>query len=228
LTAAGKTVTYERDSIRRVQRRRGVSETIKVEVFYDYGCPYVHAAAVWIDRVKAALGDSLQVTWRYFPLEQVNSVEGPEWKLWEQPADYKSRGRGAFHGAIAARCQGEEAFERFHLALLNAKHVDGKEHSRRETLLEAAEAANLDLARFERDLDDSSLLAKIGPDYEEAREKYGVFGTPTFVFEDGSSAYIKMRPAASSEDAVKVFEEFVQTVQGRPYIAEIKRPTKPQ
>ena len=30
-----------------------------------------------------------------------------------------------------------------------------------------------------------------------------------------------------NEDAVAVFEDFVQTVQGRPYIAEIKRPTKP-
>jgi predicted DsbA family dithiol-disulfide isomerase len=204
-----------------------VSETIKVEVFYDYGCPYVHAAAVWIDEVKTALGDKLQVTWRYFPLEQVNSTEGPEWKLWEQPADYKSRGRGAFHGAIAARKQGEEAFERFHLSLLKAKHVDGKEHSSRETLLEAAKTANLDLAQFERDLDDTSLLANIGPDFQEGREKYGVFGTPTFVFEDGSSAYIKMRPAAPNGDAVQVFEEFVHTVKGRPYIAEIKRPTKP-
>jgi predicted DsbA family dithiol-disulfide isomerase len=227
LTAAGKTVTYVPNINRSNDRRRGVSETIKVEIFYDYGCPYVHAAAVWVDSVKAELGDRLQVNWRYFPLEQVNSTEGPEWKLWEQPADYKSRGRGAFHGAIAARNQGEDAFERFHLALLRAKHEDGKEHSRRETLLEAAQAANLDLKRFERDLDDSSLLAKIGPDYEEAREQYGVFGTPTFVFEDGSSAYIKMRPAAPNGDAVTVFEDFVQTVQGRPYIAEIKRPTKP-
>jgi predicted DsbA family dithiol-disulfide isomerase len=204
-----------------------VSETIEVEVYYDYGCPYVHAAAVWIDSVKAVLGDRLQVRWRYFPLEQVNSVEGPEWKLWEQPADYKSRGRDAFHGAIAARNQGEEAFERFHLALLHAKHVDGKEHSQRETLLEAASAANLDLARFELDLDDRSLLAKIGPDYDEARERHGVFGTPTFVFPDGASAYIKMRPAAPTEDAVTVFEDFVEVVQGRRYIAEIKRPVKP-
>jgi predicted DsbA family dithiol-disulfide isomerase len=200
---------------------------IKVDIFYDYGCPYVHAAAVWIDRVKAELGDRLHVNWRYFPLEQVNSDEGPDWKLWEQPADYKSRGRDAFHAAIAARNQGEDAFERFHLALLHAKHVEGKEHSRRATLLEAAEAAKLDLARFERDLDDRSLLGKIGSDFEEGREQHGVFGTPTFVFPNGSSAYIRMRPAAPQEEAVAVFEEFVGTVQGRPYIAEIKRPSKP-
>jgi hypothetical protein len=36
-----------------------------------------------------------------------------------------------------------------------------------------------------------------------------------------------MRPAAPQEEAVAVFEEFVGTVQGRPYIAEIKRPSKP-
>jgi predicted DsbA family dithiol-disulfide isomerase len=204
-----------------------VSDTIKVEVFYDYGCPYVHAAAVWLDTVKSTLGDRLDVTWRYFPLEQVNSVEGPEWKLWEQPADYKSRGRDAFHGAIAARNQGEDAFQRFHLALLHAKHVEGKEHSKRETLLEAAQMAGLDITRFERDLADRSLLAKIGEDYEFAREEHGVFGTPTFVFPDGSSAYIKMRPAAPAGDAVAVFEDFVKTVQGRSYISEIKRPKKP-
>lgn len=204
-----------------------MADKISFEVFYDYGCPYVHAAAVWLDRVKASLGDNLHVTWRYFPLEQVNTVEGPDWKLWEQPVDYKSRGRGAFQGAIAARNQGEEAFNRFHLALLNARHVEGKEHSNRDTLLEAAKAAGLDIARFERDLDNPDLIAKIGTDFEEGRDQYGVFGTPTFVFPDGSSAYIKMLPAAAPEEAVAVFEEFVQVVKDRPYISEIKRPKKP-
>lgn len=204
-----------------------VSDKIKIDVFYDYGCPYVYAAGIWMDRVQAELGDQIEVNWRYYPLEQINSQEGPEWKLWEQPADYKSRGLGAFHGAIAARNQGEDAFKRFHLALLKAKHEEGKEHSRRETLVEAAQTAGLDLAQFETDLDDRSLLAKIGPDWDEGHDTHGAFGTPTFVFEDGSAAYIKMRPAAPAEDAVKVFNEFVQTVQGRPYIAEVKRPNKP-
>ncbi|MDP9472752.1 MAG: hypothetical protein M3Q71_19155, partial [Chloroflexota bacterium] len=64
--------------------------------------------------MREQLGDRLQVNWRYFPLEQVNSAEGPEWKLWEQPDSHRSRGRVAFQAAIAARNQGDEAFERFH------------------------------------------------------------------------------------------------------------------
>ena len=178
--------------------------------------------------MRENLGDRLQVNWRYFPLEQVNSAEGPDWKLWEQPDNYRSRGRPAFHAAIAARNQGEDAFERFHAALLAAKHEDGQDHGRRETLLAVAESVGLDTERFERDLADRSLLPKIGEDYTEGRERYGVFGTPTFVFPTGEAAYLKMLPAAPAEEALPVFEEFVRTTRERSYISEIKRPRRPE
>lgn len=201
-----------------------MNDPIKIDIYYDYGCPYVHAAAVWIKEVKKQLGDRLQVRWRYFPLEQVNSAEGPDWKLWEQPLDYPSRGRGAFMGAIAARRQGGDAFERYHYALLNARHVDGKNHGRHEVLLEVAGEAGLDVDAFAADLANPDLLAEIGTDYEEGRETYGVFGTPTFVFENGATAYLKMRPPAPEDEALSFWESFVSIVRDRPYIAEIKRP----
>jgi predicted DsbA family dithiol-disulfide isomerase len=168
------------------------------------------------------------VNWRYFPLEQVNTAEGPDWKLWEQPPNHRSRGRAAFHAAIAARNQGEEAFERFHHALLKSKHEDGNDHGRPATLTAAAEEAGLDLARFQADLDDRLLLARIGEDYEHGREEHGVFGTPTFVFPNGGAAYLKMLPAAGPDEALPIFEEFVRTVRDRPFISEFKRPKKPE
>jgi predicted DsbA family dithiol-disulfide isomerase len=207
--------------------RNLVSDKTKVEVFYDYGCPYVHAAALWLKDVKCALGDDLEIAWRYFPLDQVNSAEGPEWKLWEQPKDYVSRGRGAFHGAIAARNQGEEAFLAFHYGLLRAKHIDGKNHGRRNVVVEVARSASLDMARFEHDLDDYSLLSALGTDYEYARNELGVFGTPTLVFEDGSSAYLKMLPPSPAEEALENWALITNLIRSRPYIAEIKRPVRP-
>lgn len=185
------------------------------------------AAAVWLQHVREHLGDRLRVRWRAFPLEQVNSDEGPDWKLWEQPEGYRSRGLGALRAAVAARQQGEEAFERFHLGLLRAKHEEGRDHGKRETLLAVAQAAGLDMALFERDLADRALLAQIGADYEEGRERYGVFGTPTFVFSDGAAAYLKMNPPAPPGETMPVFEDFVRTVRDRGYITEIKRPKKP-
>lgn len=204
-----------------------MSNRTKVEVFYDYSCPYVHAAALWLKDVKCEMGDQLEITWRYFPLEQVNSVEGPEWKLWEQPEGYVSRGRSAFHGAIAARNQGEVAFTAFHYGLLDAKHVDGKNHGRRAVVVEVAGAAGLDVPRFERDLDDYSLLTVLGTDYEYGRDELGVFGTPTLVFEDGASAYLKMLPPAPAAEAMESWALITDLLQTRLYIAEIKRPSKP-
>ncbi len=167
------------------------------------------------------------MTWRYFPLEQVNSAEGPEWKLWEQPDSHRSRGRPAFQAAIAARNQGEDAFERFHLALLEAKHGQGKDHGRRDTLRAVAESVGLDMERFDRDLADRALLPRIGDDYTEGRERHGVFGTPTFVFPSGEAAYLKLLPLPPEAETMPVFEDFVRAARDRPFVLEIKRPRRP-
>ena len=178
--------------------------------------------------MRERLGEALRVNWRYFPLEQVNSVEGPEWKLWEQPDSHRSRGRPAFQAAIAARLQGDEPFDRFHIALLRAKHEDGKDHGQRQTLLEVARSVGLEIDRFERDMQDRSLLTRIGTDYEEARDRFGVFGTPTFVFSNGAAAYLKLLPPPPEVETMDVFEDFVRTARDRRYVIEIKRPRRPE
>ncbi len=204
-----------------------MTKPVSIDVYYDYGCPYVYAAAVWLRDLQCKLGDKLIVNWKYFPLEQVNSGEGPEWKLWDQPADFVSRGRTAFHGAIAAKRQGPEAFNAFHFALLDAKHLDNKNLGRRKVVVDVARAAGLDMKRFEKDLDDLSLLQEIGRDYEAGRSEFGVFGTPTLVFPDNSAAYLKMRPAPEPEKTLEVWEKVRRLIQEEPEIAEIKRPIKP-
>lgn len=201
-----------------------VSDPLVVEVFYDYLCPYVFAGSMWVRDVKTALGDRIEFVWRSFPLEQVNSPEGPDWKLWEQPDDYVSRGLYAFRGAEAAKLQGPDRFLDFHFALLEAKHLEGKNIGRKAVVTKIAQSVGLDMDAFSDAIDDRSLLTNIGNDYETAIQRYSVFGTPTFVFPGGEAAYMKMRPKAPVDDAVAVWNDFVTTVVERPYIAEIKRP----
>lgn len=205
-----------------------MSQPLVVEVYYDYGCPYVYAGALWVRDVKTALGDDVEFVWRSFPLEQVNSAEGPEWKLWEQDDMYVSRGLNALRGAEAAKQQGPDQFMNYHYAILEARHVEDKNIGRKDVVIEAARTAGLDVATFEAAFADRALMANIGNDYEHGRNVHGVFGTPTFVFPGGEAAYLKMRPKAPEEDAVQVWKEFVAAVAGRPYVHEIKRPTKPE
>ena len=173
------------------------------------------------------MGDRVSIEWHSFPLEQVNSTQGPEWKLWEQPEEYRSRGLWAFRGGEAARLQGREAFGRFHLALLRARHVDSRDIANPGVLIEVAGEAGLNVDRFRQDLSDRNLLAKIGEDYSRGVEEHGIWGTPTLVFQGRQAAYLKLRPAPPPEESVTLFEELFDLIHRRPYVVEVKRPRVP-
>jgi hypothetical protein len=184
----------------------------------------VYSAAVWLRRVEAHYGERLKVEWHSFPLEQVNSIQGPDWKLWEQADDYRSRGLLALRAGKAARRQGQDAFEQFHIRLLRARHEEDQDIADPVVLAEVAIAAGLDAGRFRRDLADRRLLATIGEDYVRGEEQHGVWGTPTLVLNGRKAAYLKMRPAPPAEEAVSLFESLFDLIHDRPYIIEVKRP----
>jgi predicted DsbA family dithiol-disulfide isomerase len=205
-----------------------VTDRVSVDVYFDFSCPYVHSAAAWLREVRRQLGDDrIDITWKFFPLEQVNAPEDAEFAVWDLPAERRSRGRDSLHAAVAARRQGREAFDRFHEALLTLKHEEEQDHGKRDTLVEAATRAGLDLDQFARDLDDRALLRDIEADYRSGREERSVFGTPTFVFPNGQAAYLQVLPPPPAEEAVAFWEDFVRDVRDRPYLREIKRPRRP-
>ena len=125
-----------------------MSDTVNIDVFFDFGCPYVYNAAVWLQKVKEDMRGKLAVNWKYFSLEQVNNQNGPDWKLWEQPEDYPSRGRRAFQATEAARRQSEAAFSHFHMALLRARHEQSRDIADVNTLMEVAESFRLEICHL--------------------------------------------------------------------------------
>ena len=193
-------------------------------IYYDYTCPFAYSATVWTRQLRELLGGEISFTWRAFPLEQVNSLAGDDWKLWEQPDDYPSQSLLAFRAAKAAARQGEAAFELFHYALMDLRHVARRTLTRRATILDLARDAGLDGATFERDLDDPALRAEIGADYELGRNTLGVFGTPTLVFPGGGAVYVQMRPAPPIAEAVDFLQTLARHADTQPWLYEVKRP----
>ena len=155
----------------------------------------------------------------------MNSKEGEDWKAWEQGEDYVSRGLWPLRGGIAARIQGTTAHNNYMEKILHAKHVERKDVRTRESIIAIAVSADLDTNQFTSILDNHETLAQIGIDHEEALT-HGVFGTPTFVFEDGTAAFLKMFTPPEDE-SLSAFKDFMSIASSRKYFGELKRPQPP-
>jgi predicted DsbA family dithiol-disulfide isomerase len=199
-------------------------EIMGFDVFYDYLCPFVYRASILLENVRASGKRSLKVGWRYFSLTQVNSKDDG-WTVWEAPAGDRVKGRLAFKGAEAARRQGR--FDDFHFPMLLARHRDRLDIDQVEVVERVAADSGLDVDRFRRDMADPHILDALAGDHRQAVAAFGVFGTPTFVFQGGASAYVRLSEPTDPADALRVFDALVEVAAREPGILEIKRPHKP-
>jgi predicted DsbA family dithiol-disulfide isomerase len=200
------------------------SELIRFEVFFDYTCPFVYRAAALLEAVRRSERRNIEARWRYFSLTQVNSKDDG-WTVWNALPSESVRGRGAFAAAEAARRQ--RRFDDLHMALLVARHRDRLDIEDAAVLEQVASDAGLDIDRFRRDVGDPGILAGLARDHLLAVKEFGVFGTPTFVFANGASAYVRLAELIEDPDAVDVFDRLVSVAAAEPRILEIKRPRKP-
>ncbi len=199
-------------------------QAIHLDVYFDYLWPYVYNAAVWLQRVQEEIKDKLIVNWKYFSLEQINSQHGPQWKIWEQPDDYQSRGLRAFWAAEAARQQGENVFRSFHIALLKAKHEQQHDIADVKTLVDVANNAGLEMKQFKTGLSNRGLLTKLSKDHTFAVGELNIFGTPTLVFPEKQAIFLKMSPPPLPDECLPIFSELSNIACHRRTIHEIKRP----
>ena len=195
---------------------------MEFELYFDYLCPFVYRASLLL--VDVAVERSPGVSWRYFSLTQVNSKEDG-WTVWDAPAADRVRGRLAFKAAEAARRQGK--FDVFHRSLLAARHQSRLDIDDVRVVEQVADDSGLDLARFRRDVDDPAIMQALAHDHVHAVAKHGVFGTPTFVFPNGASAYIRLADAPPASEALNLYDRLMSMAADETRVLEIKRPIPP-
>jgi predicted DsbA family dithiol-disulfide isomerase len=196
----------------------------RFEVFYDYLCPFVYRASVLLQNVRDTGDREIDVRWRYFSLTQVNSKDDG-WTVWDAPESEHVRGRQAFRAAEAARRQ--DGFDDFHLKLLSARHLYRADIDDVAVVERVAEESGLDLDHFRKDVADPGILSALERDHRGAAAEHGVFGTPTFVFQGGRAAYVRLSEIPEIADSVGLFDRLVSIAAEEPRILEIKRPVKP-
>lgn len=153
-------------------------------------------------KLKQELGDRLVIRWRAFPLRPVPDPTatfkgtyreeawrrcrslagdaGVEFRMWERE-DFPTWSLPALEAGKCAALQGEEAFERLHLALYAAFFSRGVNIGRTEEVLEVVRGVGLDMDRFQSDYETGKAREQVLADYEEAVSAHGVRAIPTVI-----------------------------------------------
>ena len=151
----------------------------------------------------------MAVTWRPFPLvlerlqsnidhAYINRVrarvcEEEESVSCKLLTDSTPMPNSSLPALVAARCaqlQGEDAFNRYHIALLRAPVEENRDISSREVLVSLAEENGLDVDHFVSEFDEGEQEANVlAQYYEELANKHQFSGIPTAVF--GSQAILE-------------------------------------
>lgn len=172
------------------------------------------------------IDDNLNITWKAFLLEQANSRRGEQWKAWQDPR-FTSRDIPPHEAAKSVLTHhGEEAFEKYHMALFRAYHVDKRDIANPLELLNIAEELGIDTTEVAEDLRTRKFKEVVGADHEEGDEKYDIFGVPTVVFNGEQPTFFKLAEGEweGTDEDVSLFHDLYNVAAPRSYMMEIKKP----
>lgn len=158
--------------------------------YSDFQCPACRAYYPMVKRLVSEYGMKLQFAYRYFPLSQIHQ-----------------NAQIAAYAAEAAGRQGK--FWQMHDVLFERQTEWEKSDLVRDMFVQYAKDLSLDVSRFQKDLDDSSVHDRVKRDYSSG-EKAGVQGTPSF-FLNGQKL-----PNPPTYDAFKAVVDYYMKVQQTP------------
>jgi len=173
---------------------------IKIVVYFDYLSPWCYIAAVRLRKLEEEYGNKIDISWRSYPLvvqEVPNRLISPHsvesrrraaleedkirFSPWNPDKPYPASSMPALRAAKCAQLQGEEAFQRFHIALFRAFFEEGMNISEWEVLISLAKKTGLDVKRFSSDFSQRLLAEEVLVEYEEGRAEYEGWGIPIVV-----------------------------------------------
>ena len=141
--------------------RKGTQEAKVVLVEYsDFQCPACGSYFPLVKRLNQEFAERLQFAYRHFPLRQIHTN-----------AELAAR------AAEAAGRQGK--FWEMHDMLFENQNSWSSQRSAKDTFLSYAQSLQLDIGRFEGDLNSEEVKEKVENDYQSGIQS-GVNATPTF------------------------------------------------
>jgi 2-hydroxychromene-2-carboxylate isomerase len=190
---------------------------MNVDFWFDPMCPYAYQTSIWIRRVRAER--SLNITWRFFSLEEINRPEGKR-HPWERPLAY---GWTPMRVAAWLRRSDMHLCDRFYEVAGRALHEQGERFYDRDVALRLLAEIGAPAAAWDDALADDTTHDDVRLDHEAA-VAFGGFGVPIITI-DGSRPIFGpvVVPAPTGNDAIRLWDLCVDYVSV-PGLYEIKTP----
>jgi 2-hydroxychromene-2-carboxylate isomerase len=190
-----------------------------IEFYFDPMCPWAYQTSVWIRDVRSQI--DLDITWRFFSLEEINRPEGKR-HPWERPVAY---GWTPMRVAAWLRRIDMDLCDRWYEACGRALHVDGRRFYDREVAIELLESIGAAPNAWDDAIADPTTHDDVRADHERAVHEFGGFGVPIIVFPWGRAVYGPVvAPAPVSGEAVETLWDLTIAYAKVEHLYELKTP----
>lgn len=180
-------------------------------------CPFAYATSVWLRDVRAQIG--IELTWRFFSLEEINRAEGKK-HPWERPWSY---GWSLMRVGALLRRRGMPALDAWYARVGAELHEHGGKPHDPQVAGRLLGELGFGADTLQEAMDDPSTHDDVRADHDRVTAAGG-FGVPTLFFPDGQCLFgpVLVDPPRG-ERALRLWD----TVTGMlefPHVYEIQRP----
>ncbi|WP_348731440.1 DsbA family protein [uncultured Mycolicibacterium sp.] len=190
--------------------------TTSVDFHFDPMCPFAYQTSLWIRDVRDQTG--LEVTWRFFSLEEVNRVEGKR-HPWERAWSY---GWSLMRIGALLRRRDPALLDRWYAVIGHELHTLGGKPHDPEVARRLLTDIGVDAALLDHALEDPSTHDDVRADHQRVLDAGG-YGVPT-LFLDGQCLFgpVLVDPPTGA-DALRLWD-VVTGMAALPHVYELQRP----
>lgn len=192
-----------------------------MQCFFDPLCPWAYRTSLWLREVRRQR--PLEITWRFFSLEEINREPGKP-HPWERAWSY---GWSQLRVAALLRRRGQDLLDRWYAeagaSIFERGELPFTPDGARQVLVGLGLAPGL----VDEALADPSTDEEVLADHRWLVERYGGHGVPTLVFDDGPQGQALFGPVVLEVprgDAALRLWDLVETWLEVPGLYELRRP----
>ncbi len=190
-----------------------------IDVHIDVMCPFAYQTSVWLREVRRLTG--LEISWRFFSLEEINRREGKK-HPWEREWSY---GWSMMRIGALLRRHSMDDLDRWYERAGRALHVESRKPHEPDVARHLLAEIGLDPALVDAAIGDPTTHDEVKADHDRVVAAGG-YGVPTmFAGEECLFGPVLIDPPMGDEalrlwDAVRTWFDF-------PHLFELQRPKAP-